>query len=193
MNLCRGTVTQAHSLGHCRRISHTNWRLSQLHQQKLIPESLCETALPGDVMQPGKHPMVLLISASYHSLPVGVFYNHTSARLLSWFLLEICWGDKALLPWGVNLFTWLSSQVRSRIKSSFHGSTWHGELSPVLKAALVLQYCALDKQEIHLNGLITRLNSVSLRIAQFLVVIDLFVSLYMNRISPRLCYGLLAV
>lgn len=85
-------------LGHCRHTSHTNWRLPQLHQQKLIPESLCETALPGDVMQPGKHPMVMLISASYCSLPVGVFYNHTSTRLLSWFLLEICWGIQALLP-----------------------------------------------------------------------------------------------
>lgn len=67
--------------------------------------SWCETAPLGDVVQAGKCPMVLLISASYCSLLVGVFYNLTPTRFVSWFLPGICWGFKALFPWGVNLFT----------------------------------------------------------------------------------------
>lgn len=70
MNLCRSTVTQAYRAMFVALYVYqlpklkNLYILSYLHQQKLIPESPCETAPPGDVVQADKCPMVLLISAS---------------------------------------------------------------------------------------------------------------------------------
>lgn len=77
-------------------------------------------------MQAGKCPMVPLISASYCSRPLAVFYNLAPTRFVSWFLLGICWGSKAPFPVGksfhlAELLGW------AKDIAIFHGSTSHGE------------------------------------------------------------------
>lgn len=122
-----------------------------------------------------KCPMAPLSSASCCSLPAGVFYHLAPTRSVSWFLPGICWGFKTLLPWGVNLFTCLSSEVRPRVQQlSWKYLTWWVCL-PFWKQPWFCHTEIWINTEIHLNCFIKGLKPVFFKNVDSPVVIYLLI------------------
>lgn len=78
---------------------------SQLPQQKLVPASPQETALPGEVVQAGERPVLLLGSAAHCSLLWVWFIISLQPGLSIGFVQQPVEDLRLCCPGRVNLFT----------------------------------------------------------------------------------------